>query len=234
MFWNEDDAADASRLPDDILDLLFAIDCKRLPVDHAYALSSAVRALVPWFDEEPRLGIHTIHVAGSQNGWERPEHSPEALIMVSRRTRLTIRVPIARTDDLIARLQGRRIDVSGQPLTIGAAKPKPLSQETTLFARYVAADADADVEAFADESRFLEAAVRALSVLDIRVRKALCGKSTMLHTPDGPLLTRALMLAGLTREESIRLQREGLGPHRALGCGLFIPHKGIDPVKSPT
>ena len=34
MFWNEDDSADAPRLPDDIVDLLFAIDCKRLPVDH--------------------------------------------------------------------------------------------------------------------------------------------------------------------------------------------------------
>ncbi|MCK7578514.1 MAG: type I-MYXAN CRISPR-associated protein Cas6/Cmx6 [Chromatiales bacterium] len=234
MFWNEDDAADATRLPDDIVDLLFAIDCKRLPVDHAYALSSAVRALVPWFDEEPRLGVHTIHVAGSQNGWERPEHSPEALIMVSRRTKLTIRVPSARADDLVARLQGRRIEVSGQPLTIGAAKPKPLSQETTIFARYVAADPDAEAEAFADESRFLEAVARALGAFDIRVRKALCGKSTTLHTPTGPLHTRALMLAGLTREESIRLQREGLGPHRALGCGLFIPHKGIDPVQSPT
>lgn len=234
MFWNEDDSADAPRLPDDIVDLLFAIDCKRLPVDHAYALSSAVRALVPWFDEEPRLGVHTIHVAGSQNGWERPEHSPEALIMVSRRTKLTIRVPSTRADDLVVRLQGRRIDVGGQSLTIGAAKPKPLSQETTIFARYVAAYPDADTEAFADESRFLEAAARALSALDIRVRKALCGKAAILHTPDGPIHTRTLMLAGLTREESIRLQREGLGPHRALGCGLFIPHKGIDPVKSPT
>ncbi|MTW20099.1 type I-MYXAN CRISPR-associated protein Cas6/Cmx6 [Allochromatium palmeri] len=234
MFWNEDESADAPKLPDDILDLLFAIDCKRLPVDHAYALSRAVRALVPWFDEEPHLGVHSIHVAGSQNGWERPEHSPEALIMVSRRTRLTIRVPSARADDLVARLQGQRIDISGQPLTIGAAKSKPLSQETTIFARYVAADSDVDAEAFSDESRFLEAAAQALGALDIRVRKALCGKATTLHTPDGPLHTRALMLAGLTREESIRLQREGLGPHRALGCGLFIPHKGIDPVKSPT
>lgn len=234
MFWNEDDSADAPRLPDDIVDLLFAIDCKCLPVDHAYALSSAVRALVPWFDDEPRLGVHTIHVAGSQNGWERPEHSPEALIMVSRRTRLTIRVPSARSDDLIARLQGRRIDVGGQPLTIGAAKPKPLSQETTIFARYLAADPGADAEVFADEARFLEAAARALGALDIRVRKALCGKAVTLHTPAGPIHTRALMLAGLTREESLRLQRDGLGPHRALGCGLFIPHKGIDPVKSPT
>lgn len=234
MFWNEDDPTDAPRLPDDVVDLLFAIDCKCLPVDHAYALSNAVRALVPWFDDEPLLGVHTIHVAGSQNGWERPEHSPAALIMVSRRTRLTIRVPSARAGDLVARLQGRRIDVGGQALTIGAAKPKPLSQETTIFARYLASDSSADAEAFADEARFFEAAARALSALDIRVRKALCGKATILHTPAGPIRTRALMLAGLTREESIRLQREGLGPHRALGCGLFIPHKGIDPVKSPT
>ncbi|QGU33170.1 type I-MYXAN CRISPR-associated protein Cas6/Cmx6 [Thermochromatium tepidum] len=233
MFWNEDDPTEAPLL-DDIVDLLFTIDCKCLPVDHAYALSSALRALVPWFDEEPHLGVHTIHVAGSQNGWERPEHSPEALIMVSRRTKLRIRVPSARADDLVARLQGQRIEVGGQPLTIGAAKPRPLSQETTIFTRYLAADSSGDAEAFANESRFLEAAARALGALDIRMRKALCGKTTSLYTPAGPIHTRALMLAGLTREESMRLQREGLGPYRTLGCGLFIPHKGIDPVRPPT
>ena len=233
MFWNEDEP-DVPVVADDIVDMLFTITCKCLPVDHAYALSNAVRALVPWFADEPRLGVHTIHVAGSQNGWERPEHSPEALIMVSRRTKLTIRVPTARADDLVGRLSGQQLDIRGQPLQIGAAKPKPLSQETTIFARYVAADSSADAEHFADEARFLEAAVSTLSTLNIRVRKALCGKATTLHTPDGPLPARALMLAGLTRDESIRLQREGLGPHRALGCGLFIPHKGIDPVQSST
>ncbi|MGQ9658974.1 MAG: type I-MYXAN CRISPR-associated protein Cas6/Cmx6 [Thermochromatium sp.] len=234
MFWIEDDPTDAPRLPDEIIDLLFAIECKCLPVDHAYALSSALRALVPWFDDEPRLGVHSIYVAGSQNGWERPEHSPETLIMVSRRTKLTIRVPHARVDDLIMRLQGQRIEVGGQRLTIGTAKPRPLSRESTLFARHVATDDSYDAEAFADEAHFLATVAEDLRALDIRVRKALCGKVTTLHTPTGPLYTRSLLLAGLTREESLRLQREGLGPQRALGCGLFIPHKGIDPVKSPS
>jgi hypothetical protein len=39
------------------------------------------------------------------------------------------------------------------------------------------------------------------------------------------------MLADLTAEESVRLQEQGLGPLRQMGCGIFIPHKGIDAVK---
>jgi CRISPR/Cas system CSM-associated protein Csm4 (group 5 of RAMP superfamily) len=41
------------------------------------------------------------------------------------------------------------------------------------------------------------------------------------------------MLASLTPDESLRLQQHGLGPHRTMGCGIFIPHKGIDAVKKP-
>jgi len=35
------------------------------------------------------------------------------------------------------------------------------------------------------------------------------------------------MLAELTPEESVDIQQSGLGPHRHLGCGLFLPMKGI-------
>jgi CRISPR-associated protein Cas6 len=33
----------------------------------------------------------------------------------------------------------------------------------------------------------------------------------------------AMQVAGLTAEESIRLQEEGLGGRRRMGCGLFMP-----------
>ena len=36
---------------------------------------------------------------------------------------------------------------------------------------------------------------------------------------------------GRVPAEPVRLQQHGLGPHRAMGCGIFIPHKGIDAVK---
>jgi hypothetical protein len=40
-----------------------------------------------------------------------------------------------------------------------------------------------------------------------------------------------MMIAGLGAEESVRMQEQGIGPYRHMGCGLFIPHKGIDAVK---
>jgi CRISPR-associated protein Cas6 len=229
MFWNDDDNPDRIRVPDDIVDLLFGIDCKCIPVDHAYLLAEALRQTLPWIAEEPGVAVHSVHVAGSQNGWERPEHGTDSYLAVSRRTKLTLRVPRHRVEELLRDLPGAKLDLGGEMLVVGAGKTKPLSTETTLFSRYVALDlADRADE---DEGLFLEAAARTLGEMDIRVRKAVCGKTNRLATPDGFMTTRSLMLAGLTPDESIRLQQRGLGRHPLLGCGIFIPHKGIDSVK---
>jgi CRISPR-associated protein Cas6 len=221
MFWQEDPADKAFEVPDDIVDVLFAIDCKRLPVDHALALSAALQHALPWLGEVAGLGVHTVYVAGSQNGWQRPDQD----LMVSRRTKLTIRIPKDRITALTEGLKGKTLDVDGCPLTVGDGKPKPLSKETTLFARYVATEPEDT------EERFLTWAASELGRIGIRVRKALCGKSTPLAGPSGPIHTRSIMLADLSPEESVHLQQTGLGPYRSMGCGIFIPHKGIDAVK---
>lgn len=225
MFWQEDDTEIPSQVRHDVVDVLFSVDCKRLPVDHAHALSAALENAVPWTaDKDAGVGVHTVHVAGSQNGWERPSHGTDQFLMLSKRTRLAIRVPADRAEVLIRELDGKRLDVAGCPLVVGTGKIRPLTAETTLFARYVVGPA-AD-----SEEAFLAWAVRELEEDDIRVRKALCGKTTPLATPSGMLSTRSLMLASLSPQESLRLQHRGLGPHRTMGCGIFIPHKGIDAV----
>lgn len=222
MFWQEDNTETPFQVPDDIVDVLFPVTCRRLPVDHAYALSAALRQAAPWIAEDASgVAVHAIHVAGSQNGWERPDHGTDRHLILSRRTKLTIRVPRKHLDALLGDLEGETLDVAGCPLTIGPGKTRRLSKETTLFSRYVAAVAD-DTEA-----GFLDWAVQALGDQGIRVRKALCGKMTLLTTPNGMLCTRSLMLSDLSLEASIRLQQQGLGPHRGMGCGIFIPHKGI-------
>jgi CRISPR-associated protein Cas6 len=226
MFWQEDHDEHPFQVPDDIVDVLFAIDCKRLPVDHAHALSTALRDSLPWLGEASGVGIHTVHVAGSQNGWQRPEHGADQHLAVSRRTKLTIRVPKGRVDALVDGLKGKTLMVAGCPLTVREGKARPLSNETTLFARYVVTR-PTDTEA-----EFLTSAAEELARMGIRVRKALCGKATPLATPSGPLHTRSLLLAELSSEESVRLQQTGLGTHREMGCGIFIPHKGIDAVKT--
>ncbi|SDW19800.1 type I-MYXAN CRISPR-associated protein Cas6/Cmx6 [Thiocapsa roseopersicina] len=226
MFWNDDDNPDRIRVPDDIVDLLFGIDCKCIPVDHAYLLAEALSQALPWIAEEPGVAVHSVHVAGSQNGWERPEHGTDSYLAVSRRTKLTLRVPRHRVTEMLRDLPGAKLDLGGETLVVGEGKTKPLSTETTLFSRYVALDL-----ADEDEGAFLETAARALAEMDIRVRKAVCGRTNRLATPAGPISTRSLMLAGLTQDESIRLQQRGLGYHPLLGCGIFIPHKGVDSVK---
>jgi CRISPR-associated protein Cas6 len=144
--------------------------------------------------------------------------------VLSHRTKLAIRVPSERRDALQGQLEGVTLDVAGCPLTVVKGKIRPLSKQTTLFSRYVVIPGERD------ENAFLHWAATELKKIDIRVRKALCGKATPLETPEGPLATRSLMLADLTLEESLRLQQEGIGSHRHMGCGIFIPHKGIDAV----
>ena len=37
-----------------------------------------------------------------------------------------------------------------------------------------------------------------------------------------------MLIEGLTADESLRLQQNGLGGRRKMGCGLFLPVRGHD------
>jgi CRISPR-associated protein Cas6 len=216
MYWQEETEVGQFVVPDDIIDLVFAITCRTLPVDHAQALYRAVTGALPWLADEPDAGIHAIHGADSGNGWERPDD----LLLLSRRTKLVLRLPKARADAARA-LSGQRLDVAGHTMDVGEASPRLLSKTTTLYARYVSFGGPQREDAFLREcfARLRESGVSA--------RKILCGKTNTLHTDDGPLETRSLMVAELSLEDSVRLQERGIGEHRRMGCGLFIAHKSV-------
>ncbi len=227
MFWQDDTPKQAFRVPDDVVDLLFRIECRELPVDHAHALARALLAALPWLAEEPRIRVHNIHLAGSQNGWERPDPALGQNLILSRRTRLQIRLPKERIARILDELPGRTLEVEGHPLTLGEAKPHPLSAQGTIFSRQIALEPGEQD----DEEGFLGRIAETLGGRGIRIRKALCGRTGEIHTPEGGLPVRSLLLADLSPEESVRLQQEGLGPHGLLGCGIFLPHKGIEAVR---
>lgn len=222
MFWQEE-KNDQSRyqVPDDVVDLTFGISCRALPVDHAWALSQAVLAELPWMMQEDGAGVHTVHMAESGNGWLRPDHADD-LLYLSHRTRLVLRLPKQRLE--AARLlSGKTLDVAGYPMQVENDRVRPLTAISTVFARYILSEAG-------DENTFLEAMRRDLEHLGIKPRKMLCGIERTIATPERPLRTRSLMLADLAPEESVLLQQRGLGPGRRLGCGLFLPHKDIKHV----
>lgn len=222
MYWTETEQQDNRNVSDDIVDLVFGISCRCLPVDHAYSLSRAIHGALPWFADEPGAGLHTIHVAESGNGWIRPE-GPEAVLHPSRRTKLTLRLPKHRIADAES-LAGQQLDVDGYSITVNKSTIRLLSTITTIFSRYIVS---AETES---EMQFMEHIIEQLQVLNIRPKKMLCGIERLIHTPDGDIKTRSLMLADLKFEESIALQQHGLGEHRRMGCGLFIPHKDINQI----
>lgn len=224
MYWEEDKQAEKTHVIDDVVDLVFGIQCKCLPVDHVYALSESVHKVLPWLHDEPAAGIHSIHVAASGNGWMRPD-DPNELLHLSRRTKFELRVPEHRVED--ARLlEGKVLDVAGHPVEILTATVRPLSTITILLCRYLATDEDT-----ADEKQVLDWVAKQLKVLGVEPRKILFGIEGFIQTPAGSIRTRSLMLADLEVEESLILQKKGLGPHRHLGCGLFIPHKHISDLR---
>jgi CRISPR-associated protein Cas6 len=227
MFWQEDDKPKDFEVLDEIVDLTFDIQCRELPVDHAHELAQALKLHLPELEEDERLGVHSVHLAGSQNGWERPDPKLGQRLILSRRTRLTLRVPKEHQERIQAVLHGAELDIGGCPLKIGRSKPKMLSSQGTIFSRYVALEPGEE----ADENAFLQRIVSQLADRGIRVKKALCGKTTEVLGPEGPVQTRSIMIADLGSEQSVRLQQEGIGPMRHMGCGIFIPHKGIDAVK---
>lgn len=224
MFWNEEnDEQQEFVIPDNVVDVVFAVkDCPCLPAEHAYPLAEALQQTLPWLAEEEQVGVHPIYGAESGNGWQRPA-DPDAPIYLSRRQKMTLRVPRERVEDA-RQLSGSTLELDGYSLTIGEAKTRLLSDLPTLFARNVA------TRPGLSEDEFLEQVARELQELDVQVKKMMASIERDIRTPDGPLHTRGLMLADLSPEDSVRLQEAGLGPHRKLGCGLFVPQKGIKAV----
>jgi len=223
-FWTEEkDSKTSSIISDEVMDYVFAISCKCLPYEHMFALYQALQKALPWLDEEPLSAIHPIYGAESGNGWLRPEGTTGELMFVSRRQKLTLRMPKNRQAEMES-LVGQTLDIDGHALTLGKMETRLLSDSPIIFARYVVSDEGLD------EAAFIEQIATQVQAMNVRVRKMLAGMERQIVTPDGILHTRSLMLADLQQDESVVLQQQGLGSHRHLGCGLFLPQKGIKPV----
>ena len=125
MRWEEDSNDEALAVTADAVDVAFRLSGRWLPVDHASGLREAVVKVLPWLEDEPDAGIHSIHGAASGNGWERPGRGTGEMLALSRRTRLVLRVPHGRTE-ATSMLCDRRLDIDGCEVVTGTRQPRPL------------------------------------------------------------------------------------------------------------
>ena len=165
MFWTEEkNSKEEFIISDDVVDLVFKLGCKMLPIEHAYALSQAIKSVLDWIEIEELAGIHQIHVAESGNGWMRPEDPINEVLHLSRRTRMSLRVPKERIEDA-KQLVGQTLDIDGYSLAIGDVDIKYLSELSPLFSRYVICDVALN------EEQFLNIVAEQLQAMDIPVKK---------------------------------------------------------------
>ncbi len=197
-----------------MVDVLYALHGQALPRDHRPALAAALERLVPWLADASQ--------AGTAPRQHRRRRRPTALL--SQRSRLALRVRRERVADL-APLAGATLDVGGFMLRLGE---QPLLRELlphgTLYAHLVASRDD-------DELGFLAAVESELDALGVPCR-TICGRRQVIDFNGAPLTGFSLMLDGLTPAASLRVLEAGLGAHRRLGCGIFVPHKSGAAVRA--
>jgi CRISPR-associated protein Cas6 len=194
------------------VDLAFALAGDDLPRDHRLALADALEGALPWLAGLPGTGIHRLNVSAGGG--------PQ--VMLSGRTRLTLRLPRERAA-AGALLAGSELEVDRRRLRIGAPHQRELLPHGTLYAYLVAADDE-------DEIAFLRAVDDELQALGVSCR-TICGRRQVVEA--GALQGFSLMLDGLKPAHSLRVLEAGLGAHRRLGCGLFVPHRSAAAVGTP-
>tara|TARA_B100001559_G_C16379524_1_gene565916 strand:- start:82 stop:756 length:675 start_codon:yes stop_codon:yes gene_type:complete len=217
--WEEEEQVqlnDTSKM----IDVSFRIDCKTLPYDHACALSNEITKNMPWLLDDNLTGIHTLHGPESGNGWVRSEKEE---IFLSKRTRLVLRIP--RSDiEKAKKLENVSVNVLGNTIKIGKSNTKAFLVVRDLISRFVLCDKNET------EEDFLLGVKKELFSHGVMIKKAICGKEKSFTIDGKNRFTRSLMIADLSKENSVLLQDTGVGTGRIFGCGIFLPHKSIDAV----
>jgi CRISPR-associated protein Cas6 len=202
-----------------MVELHFPVLGTSLPTDHGYALYAAVSRALPSLHTHkvalllgPILGMYT------GNG---------LLHLDGRRSRLRMRLPAEVIGTVLA-LAGKVLDVGGHRLRVGVPQVRALVPAPALVARLVV------IKGFTEAEPFQEAAQRKLhemgiakqaKVPTVRRKDKYEGKARrhVLRIKGRRVVGFTVQVAGLTPEESMKLQENGLGGKGRMGCGFFVP-----------
>jgi CRISPR-associated protein Cas6 len=198
------------------IDLSFVLLGARIPIDHGYPLFSALCRVVPALHGDKRIGVHPIR--GRQT-------APGVLSLIEA-SRLRLRLPSEELAPYIA-LAGSELDLDGHRLRVGIPRVESLNPAASLGARLVTFRHALDPAAFeADVRRELDRMGVAGTLGFVPTTRApYIGqpKRRMVRVKDRRVIGYALRVTGLTAGESLKLQEEGLGGRRRMGCGVFVP-----------
>ncbi len=187
------------------IDLAFRLTGSAVPVDHGYALYSALSRILPEIHTAKDIGVQPIRGVYSGNG----------TLHLADFSRLILRLPDEQIQPYL-KLAGKRLAVDNHPLSVGVPEVRTLRPVTRLRARLVT------IKGFLKEDEFLAATKRQLEQLGIS-GQAHIGARRTFRVRDKQVVGFEMGVTQLTAEESLTLQEQGLGGRRKMGCGVFVP-----------
>lgn len=157
------------------------------------------------------------------------------MLAINSGSKLILRIAADRVADYLE-LCGKRLNIGNHSISVGIPSSRKLIPAVALWSRLVT------IKGFTTPTEFLDAAHRQLHELKIGGRAHLVTRRSPVSTEGrtdnlarSPFIKRTLDIKGrnvvgfslvvteLTAEESLRLQTQGIGGRRSMGCGIFVP-----------
>ena len=204
-----------------IVNLSFPVRGTTLPSDQNYRLYAALCKQCPPLHELSGFALNTISGIPNQSGQ----------IQLTSKSRLLLRLPVEAIA-IVYSLTGQQLEIGGHAIQLGNPELQTLKPVDSLQARLVT------IKGYHEPSSFLVAAQRQLEALDINANigipantqgepKRLTLKINKENEPENrsyTIIGFSVVVSDLKPEDSIKLQIQGLGGKRRLGCGVFSPN----------
>jgi len=187
------------------VDLAFRLTGSKVPVDHGYALYSAISRFLPEIHGAKNIGVHPI----------RGTYSGDGELMLRDSSRLVLRLESERIGEVL-KLAGKRLEIDNYNLRVGIPEVRLLRPRASLYSRLVT------IKGFMEPDSFIEAGTRQLEKIGVKAEIQV-GERRTLRVKDKQVVGFELVALELDAEDSLRLQENGLGGRRHMGCGVFVP-----------
>jgi CRISPR-associated protein Cas6 len=205
------------------IDLAFPLQPAEVPRDHGYPLYGALCRALPELHEARWLAVHPL--SGRPIG--------HGLLAITAGKALRLRIPSDRIATVLP-LAGQTLDLGTTPLVLGAPSVHALIPAVSLDAQLVVVKLTAvptrdhptlgrrSLDRSAIAERVAKELTRQLEFLGLRARVELRGHGRIV-VGGRAVLGFSVRVSGLDAEASLKLQEQGLGGKRRMGCGVFRP-----------
>ncbi|MDI6854367.1 MAG: type I-MYXAN CRISPR-associated protein Cas6/Cmx6 [Deltaproteobacteria bacterium] len=185
------------------VDMCFPVLGKLLPVDHGFALYGAISRILPVTHEDREVGLKLLRGRYVGNG----------LLDISPVSELILRLPANRLRPYLG-LAGKKLEVAGHGLRVGVPHTRALIPAVALYSPLVTTKNGQEPVRFEKEVK------SQMASLGLKGRLHM-GRRRTFQVHGKQVVGYEILVSELTAPESIRLQEQGLGGRRKMGCGFF-------------